>query len=305
MLGDVYEISRDVPLNYVARDEIDGLLIESLTREKHLVIYGSSKQGKTCLRKYNLQGDDYIVATCSNKWSLTDLHAAILKKARFKVEQSSTFAASGQKKVAATFGGKVGVPGVAELSGSLGGDDSGGEETTTQYVNLELDAGDVNDVIGALRSISFDRFIVLEDFHYLPRQTQEDFAVALKAFHEDSDYSFLVVGVWLDENRLIQLNGDLTGRVIAISVDAWSEEELLQVVTAGEALLNVAFAEAFKLDLVKGSFDSVSLVQEACHRACREEGVLSTQAQIRQVGAGLDARALIKRCVDAQSGRYK
>lgn len=53
-LSDVYGISRDLPLNYVPRDGVDGVFVESLTRDKHIVVYGSSKQGKTSLRKYNL-----------------------------------------------------------------------------------------------------------------------------------------------------------------------------------------------------------------------------------------------------------
>lgn len=76
-LSDVYGISRDLPLNYVARQSIDGLFVESLTRDKHIVVYGSSKQGKTCLRKYNLNDDEYIVVTCSNKWTnLAQLNTA-------------------------------------------------------------------------------------------------------------------------------------------------------------------------------------------------------------------------------------
>ena len=49
-VADVYGINRDLPQNYVARKEVDELFINSLTRDKHLVIYGSSKQGKTSLR---------------------------------------------------------------------------------------------------------------------------------------------------------------------------------------------------------------------------------------------------------------
>ena len=47
--SDVYGIGRDLPLNYVSRNTVDELLVNSLTRDKHLVIYGSSKQGKTSL----------------------------------------------------------------------------------------------------------------------------------------------------------------------------------------------------------------------------------------------------------------
>ena len=43
---------------------------------------------------------------------------------------------------------------------------------------------------------NFNRYIVLEDFHYLPTEAQKDFAVALKAFHEASQICFIVVGVW-------------------------------------------------------------------------------------------------------------
>ncbi len=76
---DVYGIGRDVPLNYVTRKSVDDKLVESLPRGKHLVIFGSSKQGKTCLRKHCLNTDDYITVHCSNKWTVADVNTAILK----------------------------------------------------------------------------------------------------------------------------------------------------------------------------------------------------------------------------------
>ena len=58
----------------------------------------------------------------------------------------------------------------------------------------------MNDIIAALNQINFKKFIVLEDFHYLPVETQKDFSVALKAFHENSDLCFIVIGVWLGKS---------------------------------------------------------------------------------------------------------
>ena len=78
--SDVFGISRELPLNYVTRPSADEFLVNNLTRDKHLVIYGSSKQGKTSLRKHCLEDSDYIVIHCSNKWSLSDIHAAILQE---------------------------------------------------------------------------------------------------------------------------------------------------------------------------------------------------------------------------------
>ena len=113
-----------------------------------------------------------------------------------------------------------------------------------------------------------------------------------------------MVGVWLEENRLIQFNGDLTGRVIAINADKWSKEELRQVISMGESKLNVSFEEAFANDLIDGAFESVSIVQESCYTVCISAEVYRTQKTPTKVGFGLDARTYVRNVVDAQSGRY-
>lgn len=303
-LDDVYGISREVPLNYVSRPEVDGELVASLSRDKHLVIFGSSKQGKTSLRKWNLNDDEYIVVTCSNKWGLSDLHSAVLKQAGYTIEQSVTRTVSGGNMIAAKGGGSLKAGPFLAINAEFGGEDTKGSETATEEVSLELDPQDVNDIIRALQEVSFAGFIVLEDFHYLPEETQRDFAVALKAFHEASPYIFIVVGVWLDENRLIQHNGDLAGRVIAVDADQWSPNELREVISKGAALLNVSFANEFINELVAGCFESVYVVQEVCHLACENEGIFETQVEPQMVGKGARAADLIRKVVDADSARY-
>jgi hypothetical protein len=46
MLRDALGVGRDVPLNYVSRANVDEKFIESLTRDKHVVIFGSSEAGQ-------------------------------------------------------------------------------------------------------------------------------------------------------------------------------------------------------------------------------------------------------------------
>jgi hypothetical protein len=45
-VAEVFGINRDLPVNYIERSGIDEKLIENLTRDQHIVIFGSSKQGK-------------------------------------------------------------------------------------------------------------------------------------------------------------------------------------------------------------------------------------------------------------------
>lgn len=298
-VDEVFGINRDLPLNYVERESADAVLVNNLVRRQHLVIYGSSKQGKTSLRKHCLTANDYIVVHCSNKWSLSDVNDAILKQAGFELTVSSTLATSGKQKI------------FAKLKASFFGSEAEGgaeaERTKEEGVTkapLELDSLDVNDIILALNQIQFKKFIVLEDFHYLPVEAQRDFSVALKAFHENSNLSFLIIGVWLEENRLSVYNGDLTGRLLPINADKWKIDELKKVISIGENLLNISFHPSFKNELLSSCYESVYIVQEACHQCCQKENVYSTQQPFREIGETVSCSDIIDNVVNQQGGRF-
>lgn len=295
----VYGISRDVPLNYTTRPNVDEKFVDNLTREKHIVVYGSSKQGKTCLRKHCLNESDYIHVQCSNKWTLEEIHANVLKRAGFKVEQSEKKTTSGKNKIVASIGASI-----FGVGSKVGGEKEQAtiDEKTTKA--LELDPADVNDVIAALESIDFTKYIVLEDFHYLPLETQKDFAVALKAFHEASKLCFIVIGVWLEENRLLVYNGDLTGRVVAVNADTWTEPELRNVIVKGAELLDVEFTKDFMEQLIHECFNNVYIVQETCRQICLRSGITHTSPQLKTLGGGIDVRAAVQTVVAQQTGRY-
>ena len=299
-IDDVFGVVRDVPLNYVSRQTVDQLLIDSLSRSKHIVIHGGSKQGKTCLRKYCLNDDDYIVIQCSNRWSVGDINASILKRAGFEVTQSIERSVSGKQKLIAKFSAVLLGVGLA-----ADGEQERGTEEKKTLSPLTIDADDVNDLISALDSIHFRKFIVLEDFHYLSPETQRDFAIELKALHEVSSLSVIVVGVWLEENRLIVYNGDLTGRIIPINADQWGKKDLLSVVTGGERLLNISFDRIFVYELLAKCFESVSIVQECCRRACRDACIFETQEDQKLVPATKTVDDLVREVVNEQRGRYR
>jgi len=304
-IDDVFGVSRDVPLNYVSRRDVDDTLISSLTRSHHIVIFGSSKQGKTSLRKNCLSDADYVVISCQNRWNLADLQSAILKEAGYVVRLSTSRTVSGTAKITAAVSGKIALPliGGGEIQANAAG--NGAVEKTDTTTVLELDPQDANDIIRALSEIGFEKYIVMEDFHYLPDETQRDFSYALKAFHEKSKICFIIVGVWREKNRLITYNGDLTDRVFSVDVDTWTGENLTEVISSGERLLNICFSDEFKKEVVKRSFESVHLVQEACRRCCRHYQVFTAQTELKQIGTRDDAIRFIKEVVDEQGGRYR
>lgn len=233
---------------------------------------------------------------CSNRWSLSDLNANILKRAGYELTESTKVTYEGKAKVSAS---------VKILDVSIGGELGGGSTSDITHRQLELDLSDVNDIIGALNDISFSKYIVLEDFHYLKSEVQKDFAIELKAFHESSSLCFIIVGVWLDENKLVIYNGDLTGRIVPVNADLWKETELRQVIQKGEAFLNVHFHPTFVNEVIEASSGNVYIVQETCHRACKESGIERTISEETQlIGEGLNAKDLVAKIIQEQSGRY-
>lgn len=298
-LNDVYGLTREVPLNYVERSDVDGKLKENLNREKHITIFGSSKQGKTCLRKHCLNSDKYIIVQCNNRWNIIDLNANILKRAGYEVTESTKMSVGGKAKIIASINGKAKI-----IGGSLEGEGEQTDETATVYRPLELDAEDANDIIAALKEIDFDKYIVLEDFHYLKQETQRDFAFELKAFHENSKLCFIIIGVWLDENKLVIYNGDLTGRIIPINTDDWNNENLRLVIEKGAELLNIKFTESFMEETIKSSSGNVYIVQETCHRACQMKNIHATQPQKMLIGDDLNPVEIVRQIIREQSGRY-
>lgn len=304
-VDDVYGITRELPLNYVIRKGVDDEFIESLARDRHIVIYGSSKQGKTSLRKKHLDDDDYILISCQSRWTTEALNQSILKQAGFEVHIGTERAISGTHKITVSVGAEGKIPFVAKANAKTdySFEDKG---DVAKFQPLALDPLDVNDLIKALNGINFNKFIILEDFHYLPQETQRDFSFTLKSFHENSKFVFIVIGVWREENRLIGFNGDLTDRVQSINADEWSQDQLEEVVKLGSDLLNIKFNESFSDRIIDKSLQTVHIVQEACRSACLNEGVYRTIQgdSLKILADGGKGDEIVQKIIDGQSGRY-
>ncbi|MFI7679560.1 hypothetical protein [Actinophytocola sp. NPDC049390] len=306
LLSEVFGVNVDVPRNYTPRINVDDALVTALSRRKHVVIHGSSKQGKTCLRKKYL-GDDagHVALTCSANWSLSDLHLQILKAAGYRQVRQEVITSNSSQKATGKVGGKIQLLKTLEITAEAAGEAGRAQQIERTVEHLTLDPSDANDVIAALRDAQFDKIVVLEDFHYLQPSTQQDFSVALKAYHDSGQIQVVIVGVWLDRNRLIQFNGDLSGRIESINVDNWTPESLAEVIKTGADIIGLDFDPSFSDSLIRESRNSVWIVQEICYSACQRSGVVSDQGGGRPtVGKGFDVQAAVADIVDSMSSRF-
>jgi hypothetical protein len=303
-LAEVFGTSRKLPLTYTIRKTVDHRFLNDITRDKHVVIHGSSKQGKTCLRSYHLNEDDYVVIQCTRDSSKASLYEMILKKAGIHSRVTEAKTVKGGVKVNVTIGGEGKLPFVAKAKGETGLDASAELEKQQTTQEFEIDIEDPNDISRVLSAAKFTRFIVIEDYHYLDEDVQRSFAIDLKVFHESSSLVFIIVGVWLEANKLILFNGDLAGRIATIDADQWTKEELLLVIRSGEQHLNVSFPKEVADAVVTASQGNVGLLQELCYKICEQYEVWQTLAQLRGVGSIHDVEKISRSIADEQAARY-
>lgn len=301
-LEDVFGISPGQLASYVER-KADQQFTQYCQSSKHIVIFGSSKQGKTSLRKKNLPEDEGISVNCQSNWSLKNLYESILKRAGYQPQISEERKSAKSGKSGGSIKVKGSVPG---LSGavSVGGDAGEAQGTTKTFQTLEIDPNDPNDIILALKQINFEKWIVLDDFHYLPQDTQRDFAAALKAFYDESNVRFIIIAVWKDQNRISSL-GDLALRCVSIDADVWRDDELYHVIKKGENALNISFPQRLKRDLVNSAAGSVYIIQEVCFRLCQEEEVFEAQKARKSIGRRKKVEPLIEDVISQFTGQFK
>ncbi|GAA5164656.1 hypothetical protein GCM10023321_53460 [Pseudonocardia eucalypti] len=180
------------------------------------------------------------------------------------------------------------------------------DELTNTFNTEPIDLGDVNQVISQLKALDFRKVVVLEEFHVLPIGTQKRFAQALKAFFDEgSDVRFVVVGVWRDSDHLIQLHGDLAGRIDAVDADKWTDTSLRNVIQSGAEIMNIRFDPQFAGRLIAQCVSSVWIVQEVCYKACESVGIMVGDGSAgKLVGADFDVSAAIAEIVGNLTGRY-
>ncbi len=289
----VFGLHRGDTHHYIERDRVDLDFVGAISQEKHVAIFGCSKQGKTTLRKMHLGESEYILVTCDPSWTVEDLHASILKEAGCQVSTGRETHAKVSVGGDAEVGARIKFP-FLEYSAKAGTNGNHASTTVETFDDLPVDMADPRQIIDILKQASTKKIIVIEEFHYLPERTQRQFAFKMKTFHEISDYIFIVVGVWLEENRLVVLNSDLGGRVASINSDIWPRDDLKKVIVKGGDLLNVSFPQEFVDQLSNEAAGSVYIVREACYRALHEIDIYNQQQNRLTYSGNIPLKSIVR-----------
>lgn len=274
-LAEVFGVSNKIVETYLYREDVDFKFIESLEEDKHIIIYGASKQGKTSLYKRHLSPEEYIIIECSPSSKIIDINKSILRQAGSYCENNISVTSENTSKDKLGASVKLKIP----LLGELGINPELGEENKSSivrnYSTYEYNLNLSQDVSEALKKLEFDKYIILENFHYLNKEAQSKLSFDLRTYH-DLGIKFIILGVWREKNRLLQFNGDLIDRIEEITVEPWKRSDFMKIITLGESLLNIEFDNNLKDAIAADSYESVGVLQELCKEVCLIEGIKRT-----------------------------
>jgi len=283
VLDKVFGISNEIVKSYIERPQVDSAFSNAVKNsKKQIIVYGASKQGKTALVQKHLSFSDNIVVHCSPKSVPADIYRAILRQAGINIKTSESKKSGSETSTELTTKFKATIPfiGGGEFGPNFNNKESNGKDESYKEIDFNLELP--QDISELLKEVNCEKFIILENFHYLPEDVQRALAFDLRAFQE-LGLRFVILGVWREKNRLIQFNGDLLDRMIEIPVEPWEKNDLIDIAKLGSEKLNIEFANQLLNTIVENAFDSVGVFQELLKYTCKFAGIEETQKDFKKI----------------------
>lgn len=281
LTNQVYGVSNELIDTYIERSKVDEAFVKGLEKNKHIIVYGASKQGKTSLTNKHLNETDYVKVNCSPTATTLDIYNSIARQLDIEILESheTSMTLGGEVKVGLK--AKVKIPFFGGADAETEASASSEKESGKSFKVIDFNLALAQDLSELLKSVHFKKRIILENFHYLNDEIQKQLAIDLRIF-EDCNILFIVLGIWREKNRLAQFNGDLLDRVIEVPVEPWEHEDLRRIVEEGKPILNTSFDNVFEY-IIDSCFDSVGVFQEICKESCYTAGVNETQTEMVEI----------------------
>jgi GTPase SAR1 family protein len=269
---DVFTPSTPAKKNYIERTNVSSRIASSLcTPGKQIVIYGYSGVGKTSLLRKQLERhyEKEIITSCMTSLTFEDiLLDAFDQLNEYYVNQKSQAKDYGiESSVANDY---------FTLKSSLKVNSKNtNSASSTRVVGVQLTASRLADFLG-----EGGYCWILEDFHKVDSVEKKKLSQAMKIFMDKSvDYECLKIialGAVNTGREVVEYDSEMRKRISEIEVKLMSKNELSQIITNGEKLLNIYIEKNIHDDIVDFSNGLASVCHSICLYMCEEKGILST-----------------------------
>ncbi len=301
-LEEVFGVTSKQILSYVDREQVDAAFADALSSGKQIIVYGSSKQGKTALVSKHLPYEDNLLVSLTPKVQLLDIYQIVLNQAGVRIVVSAN-EKNGSEQTASALGRVRALIPIASAEFEVKDEQKHITGVDVRYEEVPVNLALPQTVSDLLKRVGCEKWVILENFHYLEDSVQQQFAYDLRAFQE-LGVRFVILGVWREKNRMAQFNGDLLDRVVEIPVEPWSEKDFDRVADKGAGHLKITFAEPLIREAKVASFSSIGVFQELMKLICQNAGVKETlpgDDPVMLGGLHLVTNAIVEKTTDYAS----
>ncbi len=245
-------------------------------------VSGPSKSGKTVLIRKVITPDNMIPVVGVGITSADNLWERVLNWMGTPEEVSTHQNTATELTIEAEAGGKLKVPLVAEGSTRLGLRGSRGSEKGS--IELRRAQG----ITQVIKEIGGSDFVVfIDDFHYIKPEFREEIGRQIKVAAE-SGVKIITASVPHRADDVVRSNPELRGRVAAIDLSYWTENELTQIARKGFHALNIDLAPDVERRFALESFGSPQLMQSVCQNLCFDLSIASELPEQRRIDISSD-----------------
>ncbi|MCQ9615953.1 hypothetical protein L1889_03900 [Paenalcaligenes niemegkensis] len=198
-LEQVFGVSREAVESYVERESVDIALSAALKETRQIIIYGSSKQGKTSLLRRHVAEEKRITVHCGPATTAEDIYRSLLRQRDIEIKTETVV--GNDREVSAGLSARF--TAIIPLFGK-GESEAKGEARTGVSISetrqaIEFNLANAQDVGELLFKVQGKEVIyVLENFHYLSDDVQRQLAFDLRTF-EEMGLRFVILGFGANE----------------------------------------------------------------------------------------------------------
>ncbi len=268
----------DFPVHtYVERGgaELEQRLQQALDTPKAVVsVSGPSKSGKTVLIERVVSRDNLIVVSGAEIKAPDDLWNRILDWMGSPSSTSKQSAKGSSDKYSANVSGRGGIPGFISGGGQAGIGTTENRSTVTTASSERAGLAQVQREIG-----ESDFIVLIDDFHYMPRDVQVEVARQIKSGAERG-IRFCVASVPHRSDDVVRSNPELRGRTTNIDSSFWTIDELKQIALLGFEKIGAKISDEQVVKFAEEACGSPQLMQSICLHACARLGIDDDEKQL-------------------------
>lgn len=251
---------------------------------KLVTVTGQTKSGKTVLCKHIFPSEDSVWIDGGTVSSEEDFWQVIIEQMDL-FQVSTVQDKSGTSNEISAKGSAEGGILFAKASGEIGGKHGSAHESSAGNTQ------NLSSRVAALTGLRRSRIaVVIDDFHYIPREMQGSIVRALKPLIFDG-LPVIVIAIPHRRYDALKVEKEMTGRISPIPIQSWSDNELIYIPETGFNLLGFRLIAHMKERLASEAIGSPHLMQEFCRGICKVRGIewQSTITELHVTATELEA----------------